>query len=83
MGLIDALRKAEERSREAARRLERVFGLEDRGRALRRKMRIVPGNPGAQETSTVAAPSERRTPIISINGKDVDTEMIGKDRRSA
>ena len=83
MGLIDALRKAEERSREAARRLERVFGLEDKGRALRRKMRVVPGSPDAQEISTTAATPKPRAPIISINGKDVETEKIGKDRRSA
>ena len=81
MGLIDTLRKAEERSREAARRLERAFGLEDKSRALRRKMRIIPA--GAQESSAAPA-SNPRTPIISINGKDVpEAETIGKDRRSA
>lgn len=82
MGLMDTLRKAEERSRETARRLERALGLEDRGRILRRKMRIVPGSvPGAQDLST-SAPPKPRTPIISINGKDVPAET-GKDRRTA
>ncbi len=81
MGLIDTLKKAEERSREAARRLERVFGLEDKGRALRRKMRIIPSS--TQENSAAPTPKPR-TPIISINGKDVpQAELIGKDRRSA
>jgi hypothetical protein len=80
MGLMDTLKKAEERSREAARRLERAFGLEDKGRALRRKMRIVPF--GAQDQST--ASPKPRTPIISINGKDVpEAETIKEDRRSA
>jgi hypothetical protein len=82
MGLMDTLRKAEERSREAARRLERALGLEDKGRALRRKMRIVPGNaPGAQQSSA-AAPPTGRTPIISINGRDVPADS-GNDRRTA
>ncbi len=82
MGLMDTLRKAEEHSRHAARRLERALGLEDTGRALRRKMRILPGsNAGAQPTYS-SAPPKRRTPIISITGKDVPVEA-GKDRRSA
>lgn len=82
MGLMDTLRKAEERSRDAARRLERALGLEDKGRALRRKMRVVPGTiPGAQESSATAQP-DKRTPIISIHGRDVPAES-GKDRRTA
>ena len=82
MGLMDTLRKAEERSREAARRLERALGLEDKGRLLRRKMRVVPGTaPGTQETSA-SAPPKQRTPIISIHGKDVRAE-VEKDRRTA
>jgi hypothetical protein len=82
MGLMDTLRKAEERSREAARRLERALGLEDKGRLLRRKMRIVPGTtPGTQEAG-VSAPPKRRTPIISIHGKDVPAE-VENDRRTA
>jgi hypothetical protein len=82
MGLMDTLRKAEERSREAARRLERALGWEDKGRLLRRKMRIVPGaTPAAQEISA-SAPPKGRTPIISIHGKDVPAE-VGKDRRTA
>ena len=81
MGLIDTLKKAEERSREAARRLERALGLEDKGRALRRKMRILPG---PQEKSAFATQPKPRTPIISINGKDVpEAGEIGKNRRSA
>ncbi len=80
MGLMDSLRKAEERSRDAARRLERALGLEDKGRALRRKMRITPGH--ASGAQTIAAPSKPRTPIISINGRDVPAET-GKDRRTA
>jgi hypothetical protein len=78
MGLMDTLRKAEERSRAAARRLERALGLDDHGRALRRKMRIMP----ASATSVSAAPPPKRTPIISINGKDVPVES-GRDRRTA
>jgi hypothetical protein len=82
MGLMDTLRKAEERSRETARRLERALGLDDRGRLLRRKMRIVPGaTTGAQETSA-SAPTKQRTPIISITGRDLPAEA-GKDRRTA
>ncbi len=79
MGLMDTLRKAEERSRNAARRLERAFGLEDKGRALRRKMRILPG---AAHEPSFSAPQKQRTPIISINGKDVPVEPE-KDRRTA
>lgn len=81
MGLMDTLRKAEERSRDAARRLERALGLEDKGRALRRKMRITPGHASrAQAASTTA--SSKRAPIISINGRDVPAEA-GKGRRTA
>ena len=80
MGLMDTLRKAEERSREAARRLERALGWEDKGRALRRKMRITPGH--ASSAQTAVAPSKRRTPIISIHGRDVPADT-GKDRRTA
>ena len=82
MGLMDTLRKAEERSREAARRLERALGLDDKGRLLRRKMRIVPGTTPGTQASSASAPPNRRTPIISIHGKDVPAE-VGKDRRTA
>ncbi len=81
MGLMDTLRKAEERSRDAARRLERAFGLEDKGRALRRKMRITPGHALRAQATSTTTPS-KRAPIISIHGRDVPAETE-KDRRTA
>jgi hypothetical protein len=81
MGLMDTLRKAEERSRETARRLERALGLEDKGRALRRKMRITPGHAPTAQAGSAVVPKPR-TPIVSINGRDVPVETE-KDRRTA
>src|SRR5438270_595753 len=54
MGLMDTIRKAEERSREAARRgLEKArTGWEDTERAMRRRMRVYPHSdkmPSAQQ----------------------------------
>ncbi len=70
MGLIDTIRKAEERSREAARRgLDRArTGWHDRGRTLRRKMRL---NWPGQKPAVVAPADGKPTPIVSVNGKDV------------
>ncbi len=61
MGLIDALRKAEEQGREAARRgLERTkSGMEDVERRIRRKMRVLPT---AQNHSATIDVNQHRAP---------------------
>jgi len=83
MGLMDAIRRAEEESRDAARRgLEKARATwNDTERALRRRMRVnrseADGN-NAQANSAVP-----RTKIVSIHGRDVTKEEIPGARRTA
>ena len=78
MGLMDAIRRAEERSRKVTR-----HGLElarqewdDVERRLRHRMRMNPREPAAGD-------GHKRKPIVSINGHDVSDEQFDDIRRSA
>ena len=79
MGLIDSIRKAEEKARHAYERAAEIS--EDTQRRIRQKMRIYP-RPAA--SATVSSDSEREPgqnppePIISVSGKDVPAEELGK-----
>ena len=79
MGLIDSIRRAEEKARHA---YERAADLsEDTQRRIRQKMRIYPRladtTPGGSgEQSQSLNPQE---PIVSISGKDVAAEDLGNE----
>ena len=77
MGLIDSIRKAEEKARHA---YERAADLpQDTQRRLRQKMRIYPHpaeRPAAVEGEQEAGADAE--PIISISGKDVPVEELSK-----
>src|SRR5947199_23119 len=83
MGLMDAIRRAEEESRDAARRgMEKARATwNDTERALRRRMRV---NRFEENGEAAQANSAKvRTKIVSINGRDVATEEISGARRTA
>ena len=81
MGLMDAIRRAEEESRDAARRgLEKARATwNDTERMLRRRMRV---NRSKNEDAQTNA-AEPRNKIVSINGRDVKPEEIPGARRTA
>ena len=76
MGLIDTIRRAEERSKQAARRgMEMArHGWEDGERMLRRKWRVHPGQrqAAAGQGSNAAQPSASVHPTTLMN----DAEML-------
>jgi len=76
MGLMDAIRRAEEESRDAARRgMEKARATwNDTERALRRRMRV--NRSGTNGEAAQANSTEARTKIVSINGRDVMKEEI-------
>ncbi|HZQ91784.1 MAG TPA: hypothetical protein VFA60_08345 [Terriglobales bacterium] len=78
MGIMNALREAEEKSRQAARRgRERVRATWDETeRVLRRKMRIrpkksAPENAGEAQRNTSVRSTTERKPIVSVHGRDL------------
>jgi hypothetical protein len=92
MSLVDRLRNAQHHSREAARQsVTRAWlSLEETQTMMRRKMRIYPrrarprtGVVAGDEVETSRAREaslriEPKEPIISVNGKDIDSEDIDK-----
>ena len=80
MGLIDSIRQAEEKARRA---YERAADMShDAQRRIRQKMRIYPRHaepatapPGSDQAASPSIPE----PIISISGKDIPAEELGKD----
>jgi len=91
MGLMDALRKAEQMGKELARRgvdaaRQRSSG-EDAQRRARQKMRVYPerhaGNPPTPESTAREMEDARRKAIVSVHGEDVDEREPGKGRTVA
>jgi len=93
MGLMDAIRRAEERSRSTMRHgMQRARDeWDDAERRLRRRMRVNwrAGTPSAmqhQEDEAMIAreyEDERRKAIVSVNGKDVSEHSIEESRKAA
>ncbi len=87
MGLMDALRRAEEQSKDLGRRGVEAAreGIEDASRRVRRKMRIYPATAGQKEATPDATEREmedaRRKAIVSVHGEDVEEIDLkrGKD----
>lgn len=84
MGLMDALRRAEEQSKDLSRRgMEAAReGIEDASRRVRRKMRIYPTDAGHNEATPDATEREmedaRRKAIVSVHGEDVEEIDLSK-----
>jgi hypothetical protein len=78
MGLIDSIRKAEEKARHAYERAAHMS--DDAQRRIRQKMRIYP-----RPAETAAADIEQEAsqnapePIVSIGGEDVPAAKLGKE----
>jgi hypothetical protein len=87
MGIINALREAEEKSRQAARRgKERARATWDETeRVLRRQMRVrpkksAPENAGETPRKVSARDTTERKPIVSLHGRDLsDKELREKN----
>ncbi len=78
MGLMDALRRAEEKGKDLARNGVEAAreGVDDASRRIRRKMRVYP-TPARQNESVPDATERemedaRRKAIVSVNGEDVE-----------
>ena len=93
MGLMDALRKAEQKGKELARRgVEAVRdtheSADDLQRRVRQRMRVYPER-NATSTPPVADAGARemedvqRNAIVSVHGEDVNVNESGKDRKVA
>ncbi len=92
MGLMDALRKAEKKGKELARRGAQAVhdtreSADDVQRRVRQRMRVYPernatANPQA-EAATREMEDAQRKAIISVHGEDVEEKELGKDRKIA
>ena len=86
MGLIDTIRRAEERSKQAARRgMEMArHGWEDGERMLRRKWRVHPGQRQADagEGSNAAQPSASMQPTQLVDAEMRRRELEGAGLRA-
>ncbi len=92
MGLMDALRQAEKKGKELARRgMEAVHepheSADDAQRRVRQKMRVYPErNPAKPPEADVKAremEDARRQAIVSVHGEDVDEKDLGTDKKIA
>ena len=92
MGLMDALRKAEKKGKELARRGVEAVHLphesEDDARSrLRQKMRVYPerntAHPPEADAGTREMEDARRQAIVSVHGEDVDEADLGTDKKIA
>jgi hypothetical protein len=93
MGLMDALRKAEKKGKELARRgveavRETHEPADDAQRRVRQKMRVYPERnatakpPEADATAREMEDAQRKT-IVSVHGEDVGERGLGKDQKIA
>jgi hypothetical protein len=80
MGLIDSIRKAEEKARHAYERAAHMS--DDAQRRIRQRMRIYP-RPVERAAASVEAEREASSsipePIVSISGEDVPAAELGKE----
>jgi hypothetical protein len=93
MGLMDALRKAEKKGKELARRgVEAVHdgqeSADDAQRRARQKMRVYPernatANPPEADAHAREMEDARRKAIVSVHGEDVEEGELGKDQKIA
>ncbi len=93
MGLMDALRKAEKKGKELARRGAQAVhdtreSADDVQRRVRQRMRVYPErNATARPPQTEPAAREmedaQRKAIVSVHGEDVDEKELGKERKTA
>ncbi len=89
MGLMDALRRAEQKGKDLARRSTNSAreGLDDAQRRVRQKMRMYP--PSANRTAEPDAKARemedaQRKAIVSVHGEDVAEDELGRrDRKVA
>jgi hypothetical protein len=86
MGLMDSLRRAEQEGKALARRgMEKARnGAEEAERTMRRKMRV---HPRAASTPVSVTRNDAPDPaaggIISIHGRDIDSEELEKKNNAA
>ena len=92
MGLMDALRKAEKKGKELARRgIEAVHephgSADDAQRRVRQKMRVYPernaAHPPEADAKARQMEDARRQAIVSVHGEDVDEKDLGTDKKIA
>jgi hypothetical protein len=92
MGLMDALRKAERKGKELARRgvnavEDKQASAEDAQRRARQKMRVYPergaANPPAPDPLARELEDAQRKAIVSVHGEDLDEDELGKGRKVA
>lgn len=93
MGLMDALRKAEQKGRELARRgveavREPVESADDAQRRARQRMRVYPernatAKPPEADATAREMEDARRKAIVSIHGEDVGETEIGSNKKIA
>lgn len=91
MGLMDALRRAEQKGKELARRGANVVrdthdSAEDLQRRVRQKMRVYPERNAAANPPDGAKremEDAQRKAIVSVHGEDVDEKELDKNRKLA
>ena len=93
MGLMDALRKAEKKGKELARRgveavRETPGSADDVQRRVRQKMRVYPernatANPPPADATAREMEDAQRKAIVSVRGQDVDENDLGNERKIA